>query len=155
MTTLRASLLAAGLALGAYGAVLLADNPLIIIKRILLWALIGVLVHDFVFAPVCVALGAVGRRILPGRWATPVAVASLCTVVLALLAIPVYTKPGIAPDNATVLDRDYHAGLLIAIAIVWVCVPGYHLLVGRLPIRQNQMVESKGAKDIDSQPPSP
>ncbi|MUL46197.1 hypothetical protein FZI85_09385 [Mycobacterium sp. CBMA293] len=155
MTTLRAALLAAGLALGAYGAVLLADNPLIIIKRILLWALIGVLVHDFVFAPACVALGAVGRRILPGSWRTPVAVASLCTIVLALLAVPVYTKPGIAPDNDTVLDRDYHAGLLIAVAIVWVCVPGYYLLARRLPVRQNQMVEGKSANDIDGQPPTP
>ena len=68
------------------------------------------------FAPLCAALGFAGRRLIRGRWWTPVAVAALCTVVLALLAVPVYAKPGCAPDNPTVLDRNYPLGLWISLA---------------------------------------
>ena len=35
------------------------------------------------------------------------------------------------PDNLTVLDRNYHAGLWISLAIVWACVP-LHLVAMRL-----------------------
>jgi hypothetical protein len=123
----RFALIVVGLALGGYGAVLVWDNPPVIIMRILVWALIGLLLHDLVFAPVCVALGFVGRRLIPGKWWPPIAVAAFCSVVLVFLAIPVYGKPGMRPDNVTVLDRNYPMGLWISLAIVWACVPVYYL----------------------------
>ncbi len=52
----RIALIVLGLILGAYGAVLVWENPPVIIMRILVWALVGVVLHDAVFAPVCVAL---------------------------------------------------------------------------------------------------
>jgi hypothetical protein len=54
-------------------------------------------------------------------------VAAFCSVVLVFLAIPVYGKPGMRPDNMTVLDRNYPLGLWISLAIVWACVPLYFL----------------------------
>ena len=117
MTATRVVLMVGGVALGLYGVLLLMDNSTEVIIRIVAWALIGVLLHDAVFAPVCLALGFAGRRILPHRWWTPILVASLCTVVLVLLAIPVYTKPGLHLDNLTVLDRDYRAGFWIALGL--------------------------------------
>ena len=119
---MRIVLVALGIAMGAYGAVLLWDNPPVIIMRIVVWALVGIVLHDLVFAPVCVALGFAARRLIPGRWWPPIAVAALCSVVLALLAIPVYGKPGMRPDNMTVLDRNYPLGLWISLAVVWGCV---------------------------------
>ena len=86
MTAIRLMLMAAGIALGAYGAVLLLDNPTAILIRIAVWAGVGVLLHDAVFAPACVALGFAGRRILPRSWWSPIMVAALCSVVLVLLA---------------------------------------------------------------------
>jgi hypothetical protein len=83
--------------------------------------------HDAVFAPLCVALGFAGRRLIPGKWRPPIAVAAFCSVVLVFLAIPVYGKPGMRPDNMTVLDRNYSLGLWISLAIVWACVPLYYL----------------------------
>jgi hypothetical protein len=122
---MRIALVMLGVALGAYGVALLWENPPVIIVRILVWALVGVLLHDLVFAPICVALGFAARRLVPGKWWPPIAVAALCSVVLALLAIPVYSKPGMRPDNMTVLDRNYPLGLWISLALVWACVPLY------------------------------
>jgi hypothetical protein len=149
----RAVLIILGIAIAGYGAVLLWDNPLEIIVRIAVWAAAGVVLHDFVFAPLCVVLGFTGRRLIGGRWWTPVTVAGLCTAVLGLLAIPVFAKPGLRPDNMTVLNRDYPLGLLLSIAVVWACVPIYYVIVRRLPVRQNETVERKGADDVQGQPP--
>lgn len=154
MTSMRALLIAVGLALGAYGAVLLWDNPPVVLIRIVMWAAVGLVVHDFVFAPLCVAVGLAGRRLLPARWRSPVAVAALCTVVLAVLAIPVYDKPGMRPDNPTVLNRDYPLGLWISLAVVWACVPLYYLMMRFLPVGQDQVVDREGADDVERQPPS-
>ena len=123
----RVILVAVGLVIGGYGAVLVWENPPVIIVRIVAWALVGVVLHDLVFAPVCAALGFAGRRLIPGRWWPPVAVAAFCSIVLVFLAIPVYGKPGMRPDNMTVLDRNYPLGLWISLGLVWGCVPLYYL----------------------------
>jgi hypothetical protein len=154
VNVVRIVLLAAGLTAGLYGAWLLWGFPTVIIVRIAVWALVAAVVHDFVFAPLSAALGLAGRRLFRGRWWTPVSVAGLCTVVLALLAIPVYARPGARPDNMTVLDRNYPLGLWISIAIVWACVPAYYLVVPRLPIRQDEAVEHQGAGEVEGQPPA-
>lgn len=130
----RVTLIGLGLVAAGYGAVLLWENPPVVIIRILVWALVGVALHDLVFAPVCVALGFAARRLIRGAWWPPIAVAALCSVVLVVLAIPVYGKPGMRPDNMTVLDRNYPLGLWVSLAVVWVCVPLYYL-VGRLRSR--------------------
>jgi hypothetical protein len=154
VTSTRVFLVALGLAVGAYGVVLVADNSPDVIVRIVVWALIGVLLHDAVFAPVCLALGFAGRRLLPSKWWTPVLVAAVLTVVLVLLAIPVYDKPGLHLDNLTVLDRNYEAGFWIALAVVWGAALLY--LVGDrvLPVREDDVVEHQGADHVEAQPPS-
>ncbi len=62
----RVILIVLGVVIGAYGAVLVWENPPVIIMRILVWALVGVVLHDLVFAPVCVALGFRGPPADPG-----------------------------------------------------------------------------------------
>jgi hypothetical protein len=138
----RIVLVALGLVLGGYGAVLLCENPPVIIVRILVWALVGIVLHDLVFAPVCVALGFAARRLIPGRWWPPVAVATFCSVVLVFLAVPVYGKPGMRPDNMTVLDRNYPLGLWLSLAAVWACVPLYYL-GARLPLTPSRWRTSR------------
>lgn len=154
MTALRVALVLAGVVVAGYGAVLLWDIPPTSLVRIAVWALVGVVVHDFVFAPLCAVAGLAGRRVIPGNWRSPVAVAALCSVVLVLLAMPVYTKPGMRPDNPTVLDRDYALGLWAVLALVWACVPAHRLLVRLLPVGQHEVVEREGADDVERQPPS-
>jgi hypothetical protein len=150
----RVTLVVLGLAVGVYGAVLVLDNPPVIIIRIVVWALVGIVLHDLVFAPICVALGFAGRRLIPGRWWPPIALAALCSVVLVFLAVPVYGKPGMRPDNMTVLDRNYKLGLWVSLAIVWACVPLYYLAMRLLPVRQDEMVDQESADDVERQPPA-
>ena len=154
MTVVRVALAILGVVIGGYGAVLLWDNPPVIILRILVWALVGVVLHDLVFAPLCVALGFAGRRLIPRRWWAPVGVAALCSAVLVLLAVPVYDRPGMRPDNMTVLNRNYPLGLLLSLALVWACVPLYYLVMRLLPVRQDDVVQRQGAGDVQGQPPT-
>lgn len=155
MRATRVLLMIVGLALAGYGATLVFENPPVIMMRMAVWALVAVAVHDVVFAPLCAALGFAARRVLPVSWQPPVAIAALCSVVLGLLAIPVFDKPGMRPDNMTVLDRDYHAGLWISLAVVWAFVPGYLVARRLLPVRQNQVVEGQRADDVGGEPPAP
>ena len=152
MTPVQILLALTGVGVGGYGAVLLLDNPPVIIMRILVWAVVAAVVHDLVFAPVCAVIGMAGRRLIPLPWQSPVAVAGLCSVVVLLLAIPVLRRPGMRPDNMSVLDRDYPLGLAIALGVVWLCVPAY-LLLRRLPVRQDQVVDRQRADDVERQPP--
>ena len=152
MTGVRVVLVLVGVALGLYGAVLLWDNPSLI--RIIMWAVLAAVIHDFVFAPLCAAAGLAGRSLLPVRWQSPVAVAALCSVVLALLAVPVYTKPGAHLDNPSALDRNYALGLWIAVAVVWACVPLYAIVARWLPVGQNDVVDRERSDDVERQPPS-
>jgi hypothetical protein len=135
VNAVRAVLITAGIGIAGYGVALLPGEPRVIMFRIVVWALAGVALHDLVFAPLCVALGFAGRRLVPQKWWRPVVVAALCSVVLVMLAIPVFDKPGQRPDNLTVLERNYHAGLWISLAIVWACVPLYLVGMRLLPRR--------------------
>jgi hypothetical protein len=151
---MRALLVLAGVAIAGYGIVLLVSGSPQVMLRIAVWALVAALLHDLVFAPLCAALGYGGRRLIRGRWWTPVAVAGLCTVVLVLLAVPVYTRPGAHADNPTVLDRNYPLGLWISLLLVWTCVPAYILIAGRLPVRQDDVVEHQRTGDVEPEPPT-
>ncbi|OHT95475.1 hypothetical protein [Mycobacterium syngnathidarum] len=154
MSLLRWGIGLAGLTLVGYGALLLADNPPVIIVRIATWAVVAVIVHDFVFAPLCAAAGVGGRRLIPATYRAPISVGALCSVVLALLAVPVYDRPGMRPDNMTVLDRDYPLGLAISLGAVWLSVLVYSLAVRLLPVRQDRMVERQRADHVERQPPA-
>jgi hypothetical protein len=154
VTAVRVILVGVGLVIGGYGAVLVWENPPVIIVRIVVWALVGVVLHDAVFAPVCVVLGFAGRRLIPAKWWPPIAVAAFVSIVLVFLAIPVYGKPGMRPDNMTVLDRNYPLGLSISLGVVWMCLLVYLLTTRLLPVRQDEVVEQESADDVERQPPA-
>ncbi|MCX5043946.1 hypothetical protein OG921_12285 [Aldersonia sp. NBC_00410] len=122
------------IALGAlsvwYGATLLWDSGTEAFRSIVFWFAAGILLHDGVFAPVCAALGLGARRVLPSRWWAPVACGAVCTVALCLVSLPVLTRGGAMPGNPSVLDRNYPAGLVVAVAVVWLLV-AVALLAGR------------------------
>jgi hypothetical protein len=151
---IRAALGLVGIALGLYGVSLLWDNPLEILVRIGVWAAAGVVLHDFVFAPLCVAVGFAGRRVIPRSWWPPIGIAALCSVVLGLLAIPVFSRPGAHADNMTVLDRDYPLGLGISLVVVWAAALLYLVARRFLPVRQDEMVQGQRADDVDGEPPT-
>jgi len=154
MTAVRVVLGLLGLGLVGYGGVLLWDNPSVVLTRIAVWAAAAVVLHDFVFAPLCAAVGFAGRRWLPRRLQVPVGVAALCAVVVGFLAVPVFDKPGMRPDNHTVLDRDYHLGLWLSLAVVALALLGYLLARKLLPVGQDDVVEQQRACHVDAEPPT-
>ncbi|CAN5714569.1 hypothetical protein BH10ACT9_BH10ACT9_33440 [soil metagenome] len=159
---IRVVLGALGLVAIGYGAVLLLENPWPTLFRIAIWAAAGVVLHDFVFAPLTAALGYAGRRILPRSWWAPVGLASLVSVVLVLLSIPVFDRPGARPSNPTVVDRDYPLGLWISLAVVWLVGFGCVLVRSAvknkpksLPVGEDEVVDQQRAEHVDRQPPPP
>lgn len=154
MSATRAVLLIVGLLTIGYGATLVLDHPWPDILHIAIWAGAGVVLHDFVFAPLCVALGFAGRRIIPPRWRTPVGIAALCSVTLMLLAVPVFNRPGARDDNPTVLDRNYPLGLLLSLAVVWGAALLYVIGRAYLPIRENEVVKQQSSDHSDAKPPA-
>lgn len=122
MRIIRVLLIALGLWLGWYGISLLLDMNPMDLRSVALWFAGGILLHDGVFAPIAAALGVAARRLLPPTWWAPVACGAVCTVTLALIAVPVIGRAGALSGNPTILDRDYVLGLSISVAVVWLLV---------------------------------
>lgn len=118
MSGVRVVLLALGTVLGAVGAVeLLAGEPRDTLAAAV-WLTAGVVLHDFVLAPLVVALGVLATRLVPA-WAVPPTVAAAVVLgCVTLMAVPVLGRFGARPDNATLLDRPYVAGWLVFAGLV-------------------------------------
>jgi hypothetical protein len=123
---------ALGLVVGLYGAYLLLsrqDHDQLVSAAI--WLASGVVLHDFVLAPVVLVLVAVGARVVPTGFRAA-AVAGLVVLGTAtVLAIPVLTGFGERPDNPSLLNRDYGTGWLVLAGLVLVAV-----VVGGLAARR-------------------
>ena len=120
------------LVLGSLGTLLATYGGWLLLSRqdadgnldALLWLVGGVVVHDALLAPVVIALGVVVSRVVPAG-ARAAAVAGLVVLgTLTLLAVPFLGGFGRdnAPDNTTLLDRDYTAGYLVLVVAVLVLV---------------------------------
>lgn len=121
----RALFAVAGLALLAYGAVLsweFVSSRTVNAVQGVAWFVGGPLVHDGLVAPVIGLTGLLLTRIVARPWRTPVAVGAVLTAVLALLAIPLLWRPFGVVTNPGLHDRNYGAGLAIALGVVWLAV---------------------------------
>ncbi|MBF6214788.1 hypothetical protein IU487_27680 [Nocardia puris] len=127
MTIIRVLLAAVGIGLAAYGLSLLLDLPPADLRSIGIWFTAGILAHDAVFAPLAAAAGLTARRAIPPRRWTPLAYATVATITLILVAVPVLGRS--STGNPTVLDRDYPLGLAIALAAVWLTALGATLAI--------------------------
>jgi hypothetical protein len=131
MRATRLLLGALGVALGLVGAWHLLRigqaHPAKLVD-VVVWLVVGVLVHDAVVAPLVVVVGVLVVPRLPrsGRPAVVAGLVVLLTVTLA--AVPVIGRFGARPDNPTLLDRPYvvlwlvFAALVAAVVLVVVAV---------------------------------
>ena len=125
-----------GVAAIAYGASLALEQSMPDLISAAKWLVGGIIVHDAIFAPLCIAAAFAGRRLLPKRWWSAVAVAALISVTLLAIAAPVLGRRGAIADNPTVLDRNYAVGVAVALAVVWgaaVAFVAVRKMVGRGP----------------------
>jgi hypothetical protein len=84
------------------------------------WMAEGIVLHDFLFAPVVLAGGVVIARTVRGRWRAPVQAALLISGVVALFAYPEVRDYASAQHNPSSLPHNYTANLLIVVGAVWV-----------------------------------
>ena len=123
---------ALGVGVGLYGAYLLLsrqDRDQLISAAI--WLASGVVLHDFVLAPLVLIAVVVGARGVPAGFKAA-AVAGLVVLGTAtIVAIPVLTGFGEKPDNPSLLNRHYWAGWLVLAALVVLAV-----IVGGLVARR-------------------
>lgn len=115
----------AGVGLLAYGAVLtweFATSRTVNAVQGLAWFVGGPVLHDGLVAPVVGLAGLALTRWLPQPWRTPVKTGVVASGVLTLLALPLLWRPYYVVTNPGLHDRNYAAGLAIALGVVWVLV---------------------------------
>jgi len=128
MSVVRVVLIVLGTILGAVGAVeLLAGGPRDTLAAVV-WLAGGVAVHDFVLAPLVVALGVLATRLVPAWGRSPAVAAAVVLGAVTLMAVPVLGRFGARPDNPTLLDRPYIAGWLVFAGLVLGCAFGWALV---------------------------
>ncbi|GAB3483867.1 hypothetical protein [Amycolatopsis cihanbeyliensis] len=118
----RVALAAAGLAMLAWGAVLVGELALPVgphTLRLLAWLVGGPLVHDLLVAPVVGAAGLALSRFAGPAWRAPLTAAATVSGVLALLSVPLLWRRYGAPPSPGLHDGDTGTGLLIALALIW------------------------------------
>jgi hypothetical protein len=119
MTRARRILITIG-ALGMGYAVLGALTDVDIKPFGVLIFLAGVLIaHDAVLLPVVIGVGAVAGRFLPGSARTPVRVASVISLAVSVVALPLVLGYGRSADNPSSLPLAYGTGLVEVLGAVW------------------------------------
>lgn len=113
----RVALVVIGCALAVFGMLTLVQDDQV--WTVLPWAIGPVIVHDAIIAPIVVAVSWFASCTLPVSVRTPVLVGLVITGCLVVVAIPVLSGAGALPDNPTLLDRNYVAGLAAALAVLW------------------------------------
>lgn len=79
----------------------------------------ALVVHDLVVVPVALAFAVVVGRRLPAHVRGPLLGAVVVSAVVALASYPAVRGFGRFPGNPSLLPRDYAAGLLLVLFIVW------------------------------------
>lgn len=113
----RVLLGAAGVALGAWGAWLLLPQVTV---ELLLWLGGGVVLHDFVIAPLVGASGFVVKR-------PSVGVGLVTTGIITLLAVPLLWRKHSGPVNPGLHDRDYLTSVAVVLGLIWAAVALYEV----------------------------
>ncbi|MFI5776612.1 hypothetical protein [Nocardia sp. NPDC051570] len=128
MIAVRIILLALGIGAAGYGIRMLLEQNPDDLRSVVIWFAGGIILHDFVFAPICAAVGVGARRLVPAAWWASVVYGGICSIALIAVALPVVDREHALATNSTVLDRPYGIGLLLALAVVWLLV-ALHLIV--------------------------
>ncbi len=115
---LRAGLGVIGLAVMAYGAWSLREVDWADWPSLLVWLGGGVVAHDFLLAPVVVAVGVLAAGRLPDSWRAPAVVGLVVWGTVTVMAVPVLGRFGALADNPTLLDRPYRTSWVVGTVLV-------------------------------------
>ena len=87
--------------------------------ELVLWLLGSLVAHDLVIAPATFAVGAALRRSAPRSLLRPLQAALILSGIFVLFSITLLGGWGRDAGNPSILPRNYAAGLLVALAVVW------------------------------------
>jgi hypothetical protein len=131
MRTARIAFALPGLAALAWGLVLATQFALHSLRdgrSALAFFVGGPVLHDALVAPFVGLIGLVISRWVGRHWRTPVRLGAATSGVLALLAVPAIWRTHAGQHNPGLDDRNYPAGLLLALAVVWLAMVGWGLI---------------------------
>lgn len=130
MRLTRILLILAGIALGVLGVLSLV--PALPRREDLVtfavWFLGPPVLSDAVLMPAVAVIGWATARFLPAWLRTPALTAVLLSAALIAVGLPFFGRPGLRPDNPSLLDRNYLGGTLAYLALVWLATAGWALL---------------------------
>jgi hypothetical protein len=131
MRTARIAFALPGLAALAWGLVLAVQFALHSFRdgrSAIAFFIGGPILHDAVVAPFVGLVGLLISRLVRQHWRTPVRLGAAISGVLTLIAVPAIWRTYAGQHNPGLDDRNYTAGLLIALAVVWLGVVAWGLL---------------------------
>jgi hypothetical protein len=121
--------LALGLPVIAYGmGGVLVDDADTHPAELARWVVGAAIVNDFLVLPIAIVVAFVLRRVVPATVWPPVRAGLLCSAVLCAVAWPLVRGYGEDPANPSLFPRNYGAGLVAALGVVWVCVLAWCVL---------------------------
>lgn len=87
-----------------------------------LWGLGPVVLSDALLMPALSGIGWLLGRAFPVRMRTPITVGMIMSLVVLAISWPFLGGFGRRPDNPTLLDLNYAAGVGLVLAIIWLAV---------------------------------
>ncbi len=143
----RVAIAVVGVAVALYGGfLLLSRQDLDQLTNAAVWLVTGVVLHDFVLAPLVIVLFALTARLLPRVGRGPAVVGLVVLGSVTLLAVPVLGRFGARPDNPTLLDRGYGAGWLVLAGLTFLAVLGATLFTTLVRRRRGADLEHADMK---------
>jgi hypothetical protein len=119
MKTIRVVLAVVGLCAIGYAVAGAARAPAIVGTKHVAFLVAVLALHDGVWIPMVLLVGALVRAIAPGRARAHVQGALIISASVAFVAWPLVLGRGRIADNPSALPRDYPAGLAITIVATW------------------------------------
>jgi hypothetical protein len=150
-TVLRVALALVGVVAVLVGVRDLVDSGWEQLRQVLVWLVVGNLLHDVVLAPLVVSLGVLMVRVVPTWARTPVVAGFVVLGATTLLAIPVLGNFGNEVTNPSLMPRDYWSGWAVVATVAVVGV----LLGAVLRLRRQQSPDRpprRTVDDVDSRP---
>lgn len=132
---IRALLIFAGLVFGAFGLYFLVPAVPRISDQItfVAWFFTPAVLSDAALMPTIAVLGWAAGRWLPLWLRVPAVAGAILSAASLAIALPFLTKPGLRPDNSSLLDRNYLLGFALILAVIWTMMFGWALLRRRQP----------------------
>jgi NADH dehydrogenase len=116
---MRRLLVAVGALVIGYAVVGAATDSDVNKVGVLIFLIAVLILHDGLFMPLVIGLGALIQRIFPGAWRGSARAAAIISVSLSVVAGPLVLGAGRSPDNPSLLPRAYGHGLILVVALVW------------------------------------